>query len=310
MNFIDQKKNKSWLYIISGLIVLTIFIFFPLTQTFIISLNSNYNKFDNSLGINKGELFSLKNYINVFKNEEFLIAFRNTLILVFLIVPISVFFSLGVALVLNSIKNTFFKNSFKTFFFLPLVSNTVIMGMIFSILFYYSYGISSRPEGLFNSFIGLFGMKRSDFVTRTAPFTNKMFVLVLYNVWTKAPFKIFVFILALQEIDKSYYDAAKIDGASKWRIFKKITLPLITSVIFYQSIIEMLSVFKEYESVIGLFGDNPPYEIQTIVGYIYKQLNMSTFDSFSKGAAASIILFLISIVFTLISLSISNKKNK
>ncbi|MDV3167812.1 MAG: sugar ABC transporter permease [Candidatus Phytoplasma stylosanthis] len=309
--FKDKKINKNWLYLLPAIIILTIFTFLPLTKVLIISFNSNYDKFSDTFGIKVKELFSLKNYINVLRDYEFKYALRNTFLLVLFVVPLSLILSLIIALLLNRIKNHFFKNIFKTFFFMPLISNTVIMGMIFSIIFYFNVGISSnKPEGLFNSFIKFFGFKPQEWIVVTSPFINKIFVLILYNIWIRLPFKIFVFLLAIQNIDKSYYNAAKIDGASKIRTFTKITLPLIKPIIFYQFIIEMLAIFKEYESIIGLFGDKPSYKIQTIVGYIYNQLSNSSFQSYSKGAAAAMILFFISILFTTISILISKKTEK
>ncbi|QTX03285.1 ABC-type sugar transport system permease protein [Candidatus Phytoplasma luffae] len=309
---IKKKININFLYLIPAIIVLNIFVFFPLVKVLAIAFNSNYNKFDDSLGTKIGEIFSFKNFQNIFQEHEFRFALLNTLLLVLLVPPISLTFALLIALALNNIKNRFFKNTFKTLFFLPMISNTVIMGMIFSIVFYCNtFGIASNnPDGLFNSFIKLFGWKSQEFVTVTAPYHNKIFVLILYNMWARLPFKIFVFVLFLQDIDKSYYDAAKVDGASKWRIFYKITLPLIAPVIFYQFIIEMMAVFKEYESVVGLFGASHQYKIDTIVGYIYNQLSNTTLKSFSKGAAAAIVLFFASIFFTLIGFFVSKKTIK
>ncbi|MDC9031895.1 carbohydrate ABC transporter permease [Columbia Basin potato purple top phytoplasma] len=302
-DIVDHKKNKYWYYLTPALFFLTIFTFYPLTKIFVMSF-TKYDKFK--------DIFQLKminNYGTVFRDMEFQWALKNTLLLVFITVPLSIIISLVIALALNNVKNYFFKNTCKTFFFLPLISNNVIMGMIFSIFFYYNFGISSnKPSGLFNSFISFFGFGPYQWVNSTAPYANKMFVLVLYNIWNRVSFKIFVFILALQDINKSYYQAAKIDGTSKWRIFTKITLPLIAPIIFYQFIIEMLAVFKEYESVVGLFGDNHNFKIRTIVGYIYNQLSSTTHNSYSKGTAAAMILFIISILFTTISYLISRKK--
>ncbi|KND62551.1 carbohydrate ABC transporter permease [Candidatus Phytoplasma phoenicium] len=304
-DIINQKNNKHWWYLSPALIILVIFTFFPLTKTFIISLSRDYNKFNDHFTAT----FNFENYRNVFKDPEFLISLRNTLILVFFTVPISLFISLIIALTLNSIQNRFFKDFLKTFFFLPLLSNIVIMGMVFSIIFYYNYEMENYPQGVFNSFLSsVFHIKPQQWITNTAPYEHKMFVLIIYNIWTRLPFKIFVFVLALQDINKSYYEAAKIDGASRFRIFFKITLPLLIPIIFYQFIIEMLAIFKEYESIIGIFANNINYEIRTIVGYIYAQTSNFSYNSYSKGATAAMILFFISVLFTVLSFYFSKKK--
>ncbi|WCA22282.1 carbohydrate ABC transporter permease [Candidatus Phytoplasma oryzae] len=300
----DKKNNKHWLYLFLTLFSLIVFTFFPLMKSFIISFNPNYDKFSDTLG----NIVNLDNYRSILKDYDFRIAFKNTLILVFFSVPISLIVSLFIALVLESIKNTFLQNFFKTCFFLPLLSNTIVMGMVFGMFFYYNFSFSSqKPQGLFNIFIGFFGIKPQNWISLSASYSHKMFVLIFYNIWTRLSFKIFVFVLALQDINKSYYDAARIDGASKYRIFTKIKLPLLVPIIFYQFIIEMLAVFKEYESVIGLFGKNNSFRIKTIVGYIYEQLSSSSYNSYSKGSAAAMILFFISIFFTIISFYISKK---
>ncbi|WP_017193122.1 carbohydrate ABC transporter permease [Italian clover phyllody phytoplasma] len=302
-----HKKNKHWFYLAPTLIALTLFSFFPLIKNIIISFNGDYQKFSDSFS--KTELLSFKNYDKVLRDVEFRCSLRNTLILVLLAVPISLTFALVIALALNSVYNHYLKDFFKTFFFLPLLANTVIMGMIFSSFFYHNnIPYINKPEGLFNNFLILFGMKPKNWINISAPYMNKMFVIIFYNIWHRLPFKIFVFVLALQDINKSYYDAAKIDGASKWRIFTKITLPLLAPALFYQFIIELLTIMKEYESVVGVFGKNADYRIQTIVGYIYSQINSPNYNSYSKGAAAAVILLFFSVLFTTISFVLQKKK--
>ncbi|MDO8029964.1 sugar ABC transporter permease ['Planchonia careya' phytoplasma] len=312
LEIMGYKNRRHWYYLAPMLIFLTVFTFYPLVKNIIISFNAKYDKFNDSFSMKISDFFSFSNYIAIFKDIDFIFALRNTLILVIICVPISIFLSLIIALALNSVCNYVVQHFFKTFFLLPLLSNTIIMSMIFGSFFYYNTTnlISYRPEGLFNSFLGFFGIRPQPWINIAAPYSHKIFVLVFYNIWARLPFKIFVFILSLQDIDKSYYDAAKIDGASKFRILTKIVLPLLAPIIFYQLIIETLMVIKEYESVIGVFGQNANYRVQTLVGYIYNQLSSSHYNSYSKGAAAATILLLISIVFTTMSFYISKKENK
>jgi multiple sugar transport system permease protein len=302
-----HKQNKHWFYLAPTLLALTLFSFYPLIKIIIISFNSQYEKFSDSFS--STNLFSLNNYKKVLADVEFLSSLKNTLVLVVLAVPISLTFALAISLALNSVYKHYLKDLFKTFFFLPLLANTVIMGMIFSSFFYHNNTHSiDKPEGLFNNFLSLFGVSPKNWINISSPYINKMFVIVFYNVWYRLPFKIFVFVLALQDINKSYYDAAKIDGASKWRIFTKIILPLLTPVLFYQFIIEMLAIMKEYESVVGIFGKNADYKIQTIVGYIYNQIHSPNYYSYSKGAAAAVILLFFSVLFTTISFILQKRK--
>lgn len=293
----DNKKNyKNFLYITPFIIILTIFTFVPLIKTFIISFNGSYNKFSDSLDWTS---FNFKNYEAVFKDPFFNLSFFNTIFLVFISVPISIFLSLMIALCLNTVYNKFLKSVLETFFFLPFLMNKVIMGIVFSIIFYHSYGFFNQSDGLMNVFLNkFFNIKSSSWVNYSASWGKKIFVLIVYLVWSGLPFKIFIFSLGLKNIDKNYYDAAKIDGASKFKILRKITIPLLSNVIFYQFILSILQVIKEYDSIIGVFGDiSDNSNIQTITFYIYRQLQSNQLDSYAKGTAASMILFLISFIF-------------
>ncbi|MFT2805124.1 carbohydrate ABC transporter permease [Candidatus Phytoplasma asteris] len=300
-NSTKYSKHNHWYYLAPALILMVLFNFYPLVKTLFISLDSRYNKFADTFSYS----FNFSNYTTTFCDPDFRTALFNTFLLVFVAVPISIFLSLMIALALNSVYNRFLKNIFQTIFFLPYLTNTVIMGIVFAVLFYHnSFGIQTRPEGFFNSFFGF----QQDWINISAPYSYKMFVLIFYVVWKSLPFQILIFSVGLKNISKDYYDAARIDGASKITIFRKITLPLLAPTIFYQFIIAIIQVFKEYESVIGVFGNSYITKVNTVVGYIYQQLEGTLMDSYSRGAAATVILLLISILFTAINFFFFEKK--
>ncbi|MBS2126261.1 sugar ABC transporter permease ['Fragaria x ananassa' phyllody phytoplasma] len=298
----NYLKYKHWYYLTPVLILLVIFNFFPLIKTIFVSLDSGYNKFSDVFSYS----FSFKNYHKIFADPNFRKTLFNTCILVFTAVPFSIFLSFIIALVLNSVYQRFLKQFFQIVFFLPYLTNSVVMGMVFAFLFYHNiYSFKNSSEGLFNQMLGL----EADWISAASSYSHKMFVLILYVVWRTLPFQILIFSVGFKNISKDYYDAACIDGASKITILKKITLPLLKPMIFYQLIITMIQVFKEYESVVGIFG---PHEskVNTIVGYIYDQLSNPLTDAHAKAAAATIILLLISIFFTIVNFLLYPQKNK
>ncbi|AGL89955.1 Sugar transport system, permease protein [Candidatus Phytoplasma australiense] len=296
--FKNKNKHKHWYYLAPALLLVTVFNFYPLTKTFFISLNHGYDKFTDVFSSS----FNFNNYVTIFKDPDFRTALLNTFVLVFIAVPISIFISLMISLALNYVYNHFLKKLFQTVFFLPYLTNSVVMGMVFAVLFYHNiWDFKNSTEGLLSF--------SHNWISHSASYFNKMFILIFYVVWRSLPFHILIFSVALKNISKNYFDAARIDGATNLTIFKKITFPLILPSVFYQVIITMIQVFKEYESVVGIFGANET-KVNTIVGYIYHQASNPVLDSYSKGAAATIILLLISIFFTLLNFHFMKKFNR
>jgi multiple sugar transport system permease protein len=137
-----------------------------------------------------------------------------------------------------------------------------------------------------------------------------MTVMVIYIVWNALPFKILVLLGGLQSVNKQYYDAAKVDGTSRLRTFTRITVPLLSPMITYVVITGFIGGFKEYSSIVGIFGEKmgPPgtnsnTNLNTMVGYIYESLKNSQGDA----SAAALILFGIIFVVTMLNLYISKK---
>ena len=174
--------------------------------------------------------------------------------------------------------------------------------MVFMILF----KKTAYTDGLVNLMINWFGGKSVDFID--GPYWAKMFVLCFYTIWIVMPFKVLILTSALASVDQNYYTAARIDGPSKFRIFTRITLPLISPMIFYLVITGFIGAFKAYSDAVALFGtDLNAAEMNTIVGYIYDMLygNSGGYPSFASAAA--IILFAIVLTITCINLIISKK---
>ncbi len=291
-----EKRNiKGWLYLLPAMLFLGIFMVYPLIDVLIYSFEEGYNSASQtSTGV------GFYNYSYVLHDPYFLQALKNTFILVVITVPISTALALLISVGLNSIKRL--RNLFQTIFFLPYVTNTLAVGMVFMILFQKT----EYTEGLVNLVLGLFGMTPIDFIN--GPYAAKMFVLCFYTVWVVLPFKILVFTGALASVKQDYYNAAMIDGTSKWRTFTRITVPMISPMIFYLVITGFIGAFKAYSDAVAIFGSALNVaEMNTIVGYIYDMLYGDSGGYPSYASAAAIILFVIVLTITCINLLVSKK---
>ena len=194
------------------------------------------------------------------------------------------------------------KELFQTVYFLPYVTNTLAVGLVFMILF----KKTAYSEGLVNLLINAFGGSSVDFIT--GPYWAKMFVLCFYTVWVVMPFKILILTSALASVNQDYYNAAKIDGTSRVRTFWRITLPMISPMVFYLVITGFIGAFKAYSDAVALFGiDLNAAGMNTIVGYVYDMLYGNSGGYPSYASAASLILFAIVFTITVINLLISKK---
>lgn len=291
----EKNNAKGWLYLLPAILFLGVFMIYPLIDVFVYSFEEGYNSASQTFfGI------GLYNYSYVLHDPYFLQALKNTFLLVIITVPLSTGLALLISAGLSSIKKL--RNLFQTVYFLPYVTNTLAVGLVFMILF----KKTAYTDGLVNLMINWFGGKSVDFID--GPYWAKMFVLCFYTIWIVMPFKVLILTSALASVDQNYYNAARIDGTSKFRIFTRITLPLISPMIFYLVITGFIGAFKAYSDAVALFGtDLNTAEMNTIVGYIYDMLygNSGGYPSFASAAA--IILFAIVLTITCINLIISKK---
>lgn len=293
-----EKKNnlKAWLYLAPALILMSIFTFYPLINTFGISFLEKFIM----PGVNDG--FGFGNYLLVVKDAQFIQGFKNTIIIVGVTVPISTGLALLIALGLNSIKK--FKKVYQTIFFIPYVTNAIAVGMVFAVMFNNNYGIV-------NEVLGWFGIDAVAWIGNGAAYSKSMFVLLVYIIWSSLPFKILILLGGLQGVDKQYYQAAQIDNASKIKTFFRITVPLLSPILAYVFITSFIGAFKEYSTIIAIFGDAAGDTLRgqfgTIVWYIYNELN-SVNGGRGTAAAAAVILLCIILVITGINMYISKKK--
>lgn len=292
-----EKNNnlKGWLYLLPAFIFIGAFMIYPLIDVFVYSFENGYNFVTQSFnGV------GLYNYTYVLHHPDFIQAVKNTFLMVIITVPISTILALMISLLLSSIKPL--RKAFQTIYFLPYVTNTLAVGLVFMILFKQT----AYTDGLVNSFLKVFGIKPIDFVYGS--YAAKMFMMCFYIIWVVLPFKILILTSALASVNDQYYQAAKIDGTSRSRVFFKITVPLISPILFYLVITGFIGAFKVYSDAVALFGtDLNSAGMNTIVGYIYDMLYGDGGGFPSYASAAAIILFAIILIITLFNLIIKKK---
>ena len=324
----------AWLVLFPALIFLSAFMLYPILNTFLSAFIQNYNYTDGAgsfaigqflAGVKGGNemdmAFGLSNFKIAIQDSEFRQSIANTAILVIIEVPLTILVSLLIATFLNSIK--VLKGFYQTIFFLPYVTNTIALGLIFNIVF------SNSSGGLANVLITKFGGEPINWLSftphptlpeqGTASRFHQGVVIVLYALWNGLAFKILVFMAGLATIDSQYYNAAKIDGASNFTIWRRITLPLLSPQILYITITSFIGAFKMYTGVMSVYsntgGNDAAYYFGgkfgtdwiPVVGWIYRKLHESK-DMTGVASAASLILLAIIMLITAVQFAVSKKR--
>lgn len=310
---VDNKQQwKAWLYLSPAIVLLLVFTLWPIVNTVIMAFTEGYSGLQ-AVGGRTFEI-GLGNFIKVIKYNKFVDCLKNTILLCVLTVPISTILALLVAVALNSIKPL--QKILQTIFFLPYVTNSIAIGMVFAAMFNIVgsfYGTENEiivTAGIINNVIQFFGGEPINWINYGSSYAANMAVMVVYIVWNALPFKILVLLGGLQSINKQYYDAAKVDGTPRRRVFTHITVPLLSPMLAYVIITGFIGGFKEYTSIVGIFGEkmgpaDDAYRLNTMVGFIYDSLAT---NSQGRASAAALILFGIILVVTLINTKVIQKK--
>ena len=310
---VDSKQQwKAWLYLSPAIVLLLIFTVWPIFNTIRMAFLENYSGLKAVSGARFE--FGIGNFLKVVEYKRFLQCLKNTCLLCVLTVPISTLLALLIAVALNSIK--WLQKGLQTIFFLPYVTNSIAIGMVFAAMFNIVgsfYGTENEliiTAGIINNVIEFFGGEHVNWINYGSSYEANMLVMVVYIVWNALPFKILVLLGGLQSINKQYYDAAKVDSTPRRRVFTHITVPLLSPMLAYVIITGFIGGFKEYSSIVGIFGENmgPPDEagrLNTMVGFIYDALEE---NAQGRASAAALILFAIILVVTLINNWVGKKR--
>ncbi len=307
---VDSKQHwKAWLYLSPAIVLLLIFTVWPIINTVAMAFQNGYS----SMGVMGGETFEVgvENFQKVIEYKGFLTCLQNTVLLCVTTVPISTILALLIAVALNSIKPL--QKLLQTIFFLPYVTNSIAIGMVFAAMFNI-VGLKANGTadtwGIINNVIDFFGGEPINWMNYGSTYAANITVMIIYIVWNALPFKILVLLGGLQSINKQYYDAAKVDGTPRRRVFTKITVPLLSPMLAYVVITGFIGGFKEYSSIIGIFGEgmgpaDDAGRLNTMVGFIYDSMAQS---KQGRASAAALILFGIILVVTMINNQVSKKR--
>ena len=229
-----KKENwKALLYLLPALLFLGAFLVYPLIDVFIYSMEEGYN-FASQTYFGTGTY----NYSYVLHDPYFLQAVKNTFLLVIITVPVSTGLALLISLGLSSIRKL--QELFQTIYFLPYVTNTLAVGLVFMILFQKT----EYTDGLVNLMLQWFGADPVDFID--GPYWAKMFVLCFYTVWVVLPFKILILTSALASVNRDYYKAAKVDGTSDLKYLFKVMIPICRPTLVTITILKMIECWNSY----------------------------------------------------------------
>ncbi len=307
-NFLQKirfEKWKAWIYLAPAIVLLLIFTVWPIINTLRMAFWDDYSIMK-EIGGSLDYSFGIKNFKKVIGYKGFIDCLKNTMLLTVLTVPISTILALVIAVCLNAIKP--FQRFLQTIFFLPYVTNSIAIGMVFEAMFnIVGFGTTNPSFGIINNIIGLFGVEPINWINAGSGYWANIAVLTIYIVWNALPFKILILLGGLQSVNKQYYDAAKIDSTPRLRVFSRITVPLLSPMITYVFITGFIGGFKEYSSIVGIFGDDMQAvggeSLNTMVGYIYDALG----NQEGRASAAALILFAIIFVVTMFNMYLSKK---
>jgi len=308
------KSQEGWLFVLPAVLLMCVFTFYPIVSAFINAFKQNYLALNNHY-----DGWGFENFVRVLKGDtgtggaNFLQCLINTFVFTFISVPLSTLIALLISVALNSIKKL--QKAYQTVLFLPYLTNSLAMGAVFA-TFFTVIGTKNSIEtyGIINNFLGTqidwIGTKSPKWEWFDGAITipwAKYIVIIVYEIWSGLPFKILILFSAIQNVNKQYYDAAKVDGASRSTTLWKITTPLISPMISYLLITGLMGGMKQYSAVVGIFTKDMgrDYDMGTMVGYIYQYIeNGYTGYAF----AGSLLLFGIIMIFTAINLQVSKKR--
>ena len=316
MNGISQKgfdKWKAWLYLLPAIVLLLVFTGWPIVNTIRVAFLEGYD----TMAAAGGEKFAfgIRNFSKVLSYSKFLDCLKTTMILCFTTVPLSTMLALLIAVCLNAIRPL--KRFLQTIFFMPYVTNSIAIGMVFAAMFNIVGNTTSIATidnaGIINNILQFLTGNPNfyvNWINAGSDYFHNILVMIIYITWHALPFKILILLGGLQSVNKQYYEAAKVDGTSKFRTFWRITVPLLSPMIAYVVITGFIGGFKEYTSIVGIFGDgmgpaSDPGRLNTMVGFIYDALAGS---KTGRASAAALILFVIILIVTLINLWVSKKR--
>ena len=285
-----KSTAKAALYLLPMLVITITFNIWPIINSFLMSLYTKYDFYTD-----KVSAWGFDNFVYLWNDPDFHLAVRNTLVFVVGVVPITVILSLIIALLLNQVK--IISGFFRTVYFLPFVTSTVAIAMVWNWMFHSNYG-------LINYFMGWFGIHPINWLTDPH---YALLALIIMSIWKSLGFNIILFLVGLNNIDHGYYEAAEIDGVNARQRFWNITIPILSPITFLVSVNGIIGSFKVFDEIFALFQGTPgPGKADlTIVYYLYQKFY--TEYKYPIAAASGVVLFFLILLVTLVQLWYSRK---
>lgn len=273
-----ENQPKAWLFLLPSLGLILLFNVYPLFRSLFMS-------FQKGSLINQ-QYAGIENYQRVLSDPVFLRALRNTALYAFTVVPIALVIGLAIAwIIFEKVKH---KSFFETIFFMPYVTSTIAIGIVFRYFFNGSYGI-------INFILGLFGIPAVNWLDSIQ---MSMPTLIIFGIWNSLAFNIIILLAGLRNIDSEHYKIAKMFGADNWEIFLRITFPQLLPTIAFLLTVNLIGAFKVYNEVYALFRGTAGIanSATTAVYYIYDKFHVAGRPGIAM--AATVILFIIILVVT------------
>nr|WP_308128798.1 sugar ABC transporter permease [Bacillus sp. sid0103] len=287
-----RLKNNviGWSFVIIAAVMIFLFYFYPMVQALILSFQS---------GVGANLTFTgIDNYTRLFKDPTFLTTVKNTVIYLIIQVPVMILLALFLSVLLNN-KTLKFKGFFRTAIFLPCVTSLVAYSVIFKYLF--------GQDGIINIMLMKVSLISEPIQWLTDPFWAKIAIIVAIT-WRWTGYNMIFYLSALQNVDESIYEAARIDGASPIQQFFKITIPMLKPIILFTSITSTIGTLQLFDEVMNITKGGPGNATMTISQYIYN-LSFKYTPDFGYAATVSYAIVIMIVIFSIIQFKVAGDKN-
>jgi lactose/L-arabinose transport system permease protein len=288
-----RAKNAviGWSFVSVAAALIFFFYFYPMVQALILSFQS---------GVGANLTFTgIDNYTRLFKDPTFLTTVKNTVIYLIIQVPVMILLALFLSVLLNN-KTLKFKGFFRTAIFLPCVTSLVAYSVIFKYLF--------GQDGIINIMLMKVSLISEPIQWLTDPFWAKIAIIVAIT-WRWTGYNMIFYLSALQNVDESIYEAARIDGASPVQQFFKITIPMLKPIILFTSITSTIGTLQLFDEVMNITKGGPGNATMTISQYIYN-LSFKYTPDFGYAATVSYAIVIMIVIFSIIQFKVAGDKNE
>ncbi|MFR7939820.1 MAG: carbohydrate ABC transporter permease [Agathobacter rectalis] len=293
MSITGKQRAAGWMYLAPATILIFIMSFWPIIQAVITSFKTG-----SSANMQWANPFAY-NYTRMFQDAVFKRSIGNTFLYLIIEVPIMLVLAILLAQLLNN-KHLKFKGLFRTCVFLPCATSLVSYALIFKSLF--------ATQGLINTILVKLGILESNFNFLGTGWSAKIIIIVAL-IWRWTGYNMVFFLAGLQNIEYSVYEAAKIDGASGWRTFWSITVPLLRPTIVMTTIMSINGTLQLFDESVNLTKGGPANATITMSHYIYNGSFGEGVANFGYASAMSVIVFIMVAILAFINLKVGDKRD-